>query len=236
VAKQTHTKEKSQLPALGRAATTKEILRSPRCTVRKSRGQEYPHTKKGRRKENNLAITAINRGNYHFEEDSAGFSFFRLDLPRGLRPSPPLLESPRPRAAVAQQFGPILGLSVLSLCARLGPPLVGGRGRSCGGLQGVGIYLLLHGVSAKVDLLPFGDGRLSLSVVSGGSLAPRRRLRLAARDWVGDGDIGPLVVVGGVGRGGDVVGRGGALPSRAIVVPPGMTTMKEELGAPSPRS
>jgi len=42
--KATLTKGKGLLPALGRSATTNEIPRPPRCAVRRTRGQEYPHT------------------------------------------------------------------------------------------------------------------------------------------------------------------------------------------------
>jgi len=46
--------ERGLLPALGRSATTKGIRRPPQCAVRKTRGQEYPHTI-GQRKEERKA-------------------------------------------------------------------------------------------------------------------------------------------------------------------------------------
>jgi len=45
------------LPALGRSATTKGIRRPPQCAVRKTRGQEYPHTvNKGKKKSKRATI------------------------------------------------------------------------------------------------------------------------------------------------------------------------------------
>jgi len=43
--------KRGQLPALGRSATTKGIRHPPRCAVRKTRGQEYPHTAEQRKEE-----------------------------------------------------------------------------------------------------------------------------------------------------------------------------------------
>jgi len=54
--------KKSQLPALGWSATAKEIRRPPRCAVRKSRGQEYPHTRKKKRKREEQLLAFAPRG------------------------------------------------------------------------------------------------------------------------------------------------------------------------------